>query len=222
MSAVAAILKREWRIARRAGGGAANGATFFLILVAVMPFALGPDLGLLARVGPAILWIAALLSTLLGLDRLFAGDHEDGSLDAMAGAALPLELIVLAKCAAHWLVGVLPLVALSPLYGLMLGMDARPLGLVALSLLAGTPALTMVGAIGAALTVSLRRGGLLMAALALPLAIPTLIFGVAAASAASGGAAPFTAPFLMLCALSLALVAGAPFAAAAALRLARE
>ena len=221
-SAAIALLLREWRIARRIGGGASTGAVFFLILVALMPFAVGPDLNLLARIGPAILWVAALLSTLLGLDRLFQSEDDDGALDLMVNARLPLEIIVLVKCAAHWGANILPLIVVSPLFGLMLAMDAKALGLVALSLLAGTPALTMIGAIGAALTVSLRRGGLLMAVLVLPLTIPVLIFGVSAASAASGGAAPFMTPFLALCALSLAAVAGAPFAAAAALRLARE
>jgi heme exporter protein B len=220
--AAAALFLREWRIANRVGGGASVGAVFFLILVTIIPFAVGPDLVLLARIGPAILWVAALLATLLGLDRLFEGDSEDGSLDTLINAGLPLELTVLVKCAAHWAASALPLVILSPLFGLMLGMGAGPLALVALSLLAGTPALTMIGAIGTALTVSLRRGGLLLAVLALPLAIPVLIFGVSAASAASGGPAPFTAPFLMLCAFSLGALALAPFAAAAALRQVRE
>jgi heme exporter protein B len=221
-AAVWALFLREWRIARHIGGGASIGAVFFLILVALMPFAIGPDLNLLARIGPAILWIAILLSTLLGLDRLFQGEEDDGSLDLLVHARLPLEIIVLVKCAAHWTTSALPLIVLSPLFGLMLALDAPALGLVAASLFAGAPALTMIGAIGAALTVSLRRGGLLMAVLVLPLTIPVLIFGVAAASAASGGAAPFLTPFLMLCALSLAACAAAPFAAAAALRLARE
>jgi heme exporter protein B len=217
-----ALFNREWRVARRIGGGASVGAVFFLILVAVMPFALGPDLNLLARLGPAILWIAALLATLLGLDRLFQADHEDGSLDILINGSLPLEVAVLVKCAAHWTASALPLIVASPFFGLMLAMTPLPLALVAASLAAGTPALTMIGAIGAALTVSLRRGGLLMAVLVLPLTIPVLIFGVSAASAASGGAAPFLTPFLMLCALSLVAIAAAPFAAAAALRHARE
>jgi len=220
--AARALFIREWRIARRIGGGASIGAVFFLILVTIMPFALGPDLNLLARIGPAILWIAALLATLLGLDRLFQADADDGSLDVLVNGSLPLELVVLVKCAAHWASSALPLVIVSPLFGLMLAMEARPLALVALSLVVGTPALTMIGAIGAALTVSLRRGGLLMAVLVLPLAIPVLIFGVSAASAASGGAAPFLTPFLMLCAISLGAIGLAPFAAAAALRHVRE
>jgi heme exporter protein B len=222
MTPALALFLREWRIARRIGGGASVGAVFFLILVAIMPFALGPDMLLLARLGPAILWIAALLATLLGLDRLFQGDNDDGSLDLLVNAATPLELVVLVKCAAHWTTSALPLIVVTPLFGLMLAMDVRPLGLVTLTLLVGTPALTMLGAIGAALTVSLRRGGLLLAVLVLPLAIPILIFGVSAASSASGGAAPFLTPFLMLCAISLFALAGAPFAAAAAIRLARE
>jgi heme exporter protein B len=221
-TAALALFVRAWRIARRIGGGASIGLVFFLILVTIMPFALGPDLKLLARIGPAILWVAALLAALLGLDRLCQGDGDDGSLDVLVNATLPLELVVLVKCAAHWTTSALPLVIASPLFGLMLAMEARPLALVALSLAAGTPALTLIGAIGAALTVSLKRGGLLMAVLALPLTIPVLIFGVSAASAASGGPAPFAAPFLMLCACSLGVIALAPFAAAAALRQARE
>ena len=222
MTPAVALFVREWRIARRIGGGSAVGASFFLILVAIMPFALGPDLALLARLGPAILWIAALLATLLGLDRLFEADHDDGSLDLMINGPLPLELVALIKCAAHWTTSALPLIALSPVFGLMLAMEPKPLALVALTLAAGTPALTMIGAVGAAITVSLRRGGLLMAVLVLPLTIPVLIFGVAAASAASGGDAPFLTPFLMLCALSLFFIAAAPFAVAAALRHVRE
>jgi heme exporter protein B len=222
MTPAFSLFLREWRIARRIGGGASIGAMFFLILVTIMPFALGPDLNLLSRLGPAILWIAALLSTLLGLDRLFQSDADDGSLDGLVHAALPLELVALIKCAAHWTTSALPLVIASPLFGLMLGMDGKALALVALTLLAGTPALTMIGAIGAALTVSLRRGGLLMAVLALPLTIPVLIFGVSAASAASGGLSPFRTPFVMLCALSLLSIAGAPFAAAAAIRHVRD
>ncbi len=141
MNALAALFLREWRVARRIGGGASVGAVFFLILVAIMPFALGPDLRLLARLGPAILWIAALLSTLLGLDRLFQADAEDGSLDLMTHATPPLELVVLVKCAAHWTTSILPLAVAAPLFGLMLAMDGLSLGLVTLTLVAGTPGL---------------------------------------------------------------------------------
>jgi len=194
------------------------GVVFFLILVTIVPFAIGPDLNLLARIGPAILWIAALLSTLLGLDRLFLSDHEDGSLDLLEMTDTPLEVVVLVKCLAHWAVTGLPLVLAAPLFGLMLALEGDALWGVTASLLAGAPALTFIGAIGAALTVSLRRGGLLMAILVLPFTVPVLIFGVSAAAAASGGTVPFLTPFLILCALSLASMALAPFAAAAALR----
>ena len=222
MKALASLFLREWRVARRIGGGASVGAVFFLILVTLMPFALGPDLRLLAKLGPAILWIAALLSTLLGLDRLFQADAEDGSLDLLAHAAPPLEAVVLVKCAAHWTTAILPLIVAAPLFGLMLAMDGPALALTTLTLAVGTPALTMIGAIGAALTASLRRGGLLMAVLVLPLSIPVLIFGVSAASAASGGFAPFLTPFAALAAISLFTLAAAPFAAAAAIRFTRE
>lgn len=216
--ALTALLVRELRISRRIGGAASMGVVFFLCLVAITPFAIGPDLKLLARVGPAILWIAALLSTLLGLDRLFQADHDDGSLDLLFLAQTPLELVVLVKCLAHWLMTGLPLVAASPVFGLMLGLTPHALGAVALSLLVGTPALTLIGAIGAGLTVSLRRGGLLLSILVLPISVPVLIFGVAAASAGPGGIVPFMTPFLILCALTLVAIALTPFATAAALR----
>jgi heme exporter protein B len=217
-SPLSALFWRELRIARSVGGGGSMGLVFFLILVSLTPFAIGPDLNLLSRIGPAILWIAALLATLLGLDRLFQSDADDGSLDLLLTASTPLELLVLVKCAAHWMATALPLVIASPLLGLTLAMEPASLAGISLSLLAGTPALTMLGAIGAALTAGLRRGGLLMAVLILPLATPVLIFGVSSAAAASGGTVPFHIPMLILCALSLAAVAGAPFAAAAALR----
>ncbi len=215
---LAALFKRELRVARRIGGSGAMGVVFFLTLVAITPFAIGPDPNLLARIGPAILWISALLATLLCLDRLFQADAEDGSLDLLHLGDTPLELAVLAKCAAHWTATGLPLVVAAPFLGLMLQQEApAQLGVVA-TLLAGTPALTLIGAIGAAATVTVRRGGLLMALLVLPLTIPVLIFGVSAAEAASGGTVPFAAPFTILCAISLASAALCPFAAAAALR----
>lgn len=191
---------------------------FFLSLVTVVPFAIGPDLRLLSRIGPAILWIAALLASLLGLDRLFQADHEDGSLDQMLLSSTPLELIVLVKCMAHWFVTGLPLVLLSPLFGLMLDLDGSALWAVAATLLVGTPTFTFLGAIGAALTVTLRRGGLLLSILVVPLAVPVLIFGVSAAQSGT----PVLTPFLVLCALGLASIALAPIAAAAALRGAGE
>jgi heme exporter protein B len=222
MTGFAALLARDMRIAVRVGGGALMGALFFLIVVTMMPFALGPDLNLLARIGPAILWLGALLASLLALDRLFATDHEDGSLDLLMMGRMPLELAIAGKGLAHWLTTGLPLVIISPVLGLMLNVELKALGAVALTLAAGTPALTFIGLIGAALSVALRRGGLLLAVLVLPLTIPVLIFGVAAANAAILGGAAFGAPFTILCALSLASLVIGPFAAAAALRFGLE
>ena len=218
MAAILALLVRDLRVAVRLGGGALTGVLFFLIVVTLMPFAVGPDLALLRRIGPAILWLGALLASLLALDRLLAADYEDGSLDLILMGRAPLELVVLVKAVAHWLTTGLPLVLAAPLLGLLLNLDAATGGIVALTLLAGTPALTFLGLIGAALAVTLRRGGLLLAVLVLPLTVPVLIFGVAASNAAIVGPAPFGAPFSVLCALTLMSLVLGPFAAAAALR----
>lgn len=218
MTALAALLVRDMRLAVRVGGGALIGVLFFLIVVTLVPFGIGPDLALLARIGPAILWLGALLANLLALDRLIATDYEDGSLDLILTARVPLELALVAKALAHWLTTGLPLVIAAPLLGLLLNLGPGATGAVALTLLAGTPALTFIGLIGAALTVALRRGGLLLAILVLPLTVPVLIFGVAAANAAVVGPMPFGAPFGILCALTLISLVIGPFAAAIALR----
>ncbi len=217
-SPLAALFVREFTIARRIGGSGSMGVVFMLMLVTILPFAIGPDLNLLRRIGPAILWIAALLAMLLGLDRLFQADFEDGSLDQLQLGATPLELVVLVKCLAHWATTALPLVVAAPLFGVLMAQEAASMLGVGASLLVGTPALTFIGAVGAAATVSLRRGGLLMALLVLPLCIPALIFGVSAATAASGGTIPFATPLAILAALTLAAGALCPFAAAALLR----
>ncbi len=218
MSALAVLFVRDLRLAMRVGGGAGIGVLFFLIVVTLTPFAIGPDLALLGRIGPAILWIGALLASLLTLDRLIAADSEDGSLDLLLMSDTPLELAVAAKALAHWLTTGLPLALASPLFGLLLNLDAGAGFAVALTLLAGTPALTFIGLIGAALSVTLRRGGLLLAVLVLPLTVPVLIFGVAASNAAIVGPVPFGTPFTILCALTLASFVVGTFAAAAALR----
>ncbi len=218
MTSLAALLVRDMRIAVRVGGGALMGVLFFLAVVTITPFALGPDLALLKRMGPAILWLAALLASLLALDRLFAADHDDGSLDLILMGRAPLELVVLVKGLAHWLTTSLPLIVAAPLIGLLLNLDAAADAALMLTLLVGTPALTFTGLIGAAIAVVLRRGGLLLAVLVLPLTVPVLIFGVFAANAAVAGAVPFGPPFTVLCALSLASLVIGPFAAAAALR----
>jgi heme exporter protein B len=218
MTPLLAVLVRDMKIAVRVGGGALMGVLFFLVVATLVPFALGPDLALLQRIGPAILWLAALLASLLALDRLFAADQDDGSLDLILTGRASLELVVLVKGIAHWLTTGVPLIIAAPLIGLMLNLDARAAGALVLTLLVGTPALTFIGLIGAALAVTLRRGGLLLAVLVLPLAVPVLIFGVAAANAAVTGPVPFGTPFTILCALTLASLVVGPFAAAAALR----
>ena len=222
MTALSAIFIRDMRLAVRVGGGALMGVLFFLVVVTLVPFAIGPDLALLNRIGPAILWIAALLASLLALDRLFATDHDDGSLDLILTGRAPLELVVLAKGCAHWLTTALPLVVVAPFVGIFLNLGGRAGAATVLTLLVGTPALTFIGIIGAAIAVTLRRGGLLLAVLVLPLTVPVLIFGVAAANAAVSGPIPFGTPFTTLCGLSLASFVVGPFAAAAALRLEME
>jgi heme exporter protein B len=218
MSALSALLVRDMRLAVRIGGSALIGVLFFLTVVTLTPFALGPDPALLTRIGPAILWLGALLASLLALDRLLVTDHEDGSLDLLLMGRTPLELAVATKALAHWLTTGVPLLGAAPVLGLFLNMEPRAIAAVALTLLVGTPALTLIGLIGAALAVALRRGGLLLPVLVLPLTIPVLIFGVAASNAAVGGVVSFGAPFTILCALSLISLVIGPFAAAAALR----
>lgn len=218
MTPLAAMFVRDMRIAVRVGGGALIGVLFFLIVAVLTPFALGPDLALLQRIGPAILWLAALLASLLALDRLFVADYEDGSLDLILTGRGPLELVVLVKGIAHWVTTGVPLIVAAPLIGLMLNLDGRAAAALVLTLFVGTPALTFIGLIGAALAVTLRRGGLLLAVLVLPLTIPVLIFGVGAANAAVTGPVPFGTPFTILCALTLLSLVVGPFAAAAALR----
>lgn len=215
-----ALFLRDLKLGVRAGGGALVGLLFFLTIVAIVPFAIGPDLPLLARIGPAMLWIGALLASLLGLERLFQADRETGALDIfIIGDALHwLPLTVFVKCLAHWTVSVLPLIVAVPLFGLLLNMEPLAIGATALTLAVGTPAITFIGATGAAVAVALPRGGLLVSVLVLPLVIPVLIFGVSAANGAIDSTAPFLAPFLILTALTMFFAVIGPFAAAAALR----
>jgi heme exporter protein B len=218
MKALGALVVRDTRLAVRIGGGALMGVLFFLLVVMIVPFGVGPDLPLLARIGPAILWIGALLATLLGLDRLLAADHDDGSLDLILMSHTPLELVVATKALAHWLTTGLPLVVAAPLFGILLNLDPAVTGVVALTLAVGTPALTFIGLIGAALAVALQRGGLLLPVLVLPLAVPVLIFGISASDAAVVHSVPFGASFTILVALTLIGMVIGPFAAAAVLR----
>ena len=218
MTALRALFSRDVKIALRIGGGALTGVLFFLAVVTLIPFALGPDLALLRRIGPAILWLGALLASLLTLDRLFADDQADGSLDLLLTGRTPLELVVITKALAHWVTTGLPLVVAAPVLGIMLNLEFDAMFVVALTLLVGTPALTFIGVIGAALAATLRRGGLLLPILILPLTVPVLIFGVASANAALTGPVPFGTPFAILCALTLFSIVIGPFAAAATLR----
>jgi heme exporter protein B len=213
-----ALLWREIRLAARAGSGAATGVLFYLAVVVIVPFAMGPDLNLLSRLGPAVLWIGALLAMLLGLDRLFQSDRDDGSLPLLLMSSRPLEWVIATKCLAHWVTTGLPLVLATPLFGLLLNMSPAATLAVMATLLAGSPAISFIGAAGAAVTVTLARGGLLIAILVLPLSIPVLIFGVMASYGAVEEPAPFTAPFLLLCAMALFFSVLGPISAAWALR----
>ena len=212
-----ALLRRDLRLAVRAGGGFGLGLAFFLIVVILVPFAVGPEAAVLSRIAPGIFWVAALLAALLSLDRIFALDFEDGSLGLIATAPIPLEGVVLAKALAHWITTGLPLAVAAPALGFLLNLAPTAYGHLFLSLLIGTPALSMIGTFGGALTVGLRRGGLLLSLLVLPLYVPTLIFG---AEMVVRGANELSAqvPLLMLSGITAGCFALLPFAAAAALR----
>ena len=213
-----ALLRRDLVLALRAGGGFGLGLAFFLIVTVMVPFAIGPQPELLARIAPGVLWIGALLACLLSLDRLLALDWEDGSLDLLATAPLPLETAMATKALAHWLTTGLPLTVAAPLLGVLLHLPAPGHLWLTLSLALGTPALSMIGTFGAALTVGLKRGGLLLSLLVLPLYVPTLIFGAELARRGAEGLATQT-PMLMLAGLTLGTCALLPFASAAALRI---
>lgn len=214
-----ALIGRDLRLATRAGGDALTQVLFFVMVGAIVPFAIGPDRETLSRLAPGIVWIAAFLAMLLGLDRLFRADDEDGSLLLFRHAAAPLELLVAAKVIAHWLLTALPLILASPLLAVLLGMDLTAWRDTLVSLLIGTPGLVALGTIGAAVTVGLRRGGLIAPVLILPLAIPILIFGTGAIAGTAGNG---EAARLLLAATSLVAAVLAPFAAALALRLGED
>lgn len=220
MSAFLTLLKRDILLAAREGGALGTALGFYLIVIALMPLGLGPDLNLLTRIAAGVLWIALLLAALLSLPRIFEADHEDGSLEVMAMGSLPLEAVAAAKSLAHWITTGIPLALLAPVLGILLNLDLATYPVLIATMLVGTPAISFLGAIGAALTLRTRRGGLLLALLVLPLYIPTLIFGISAISAATMGpsGSGTEAAFLILGAISLASVVLGPVAAAAALR----
>lgn len=212
-----ALLLRDLRLAVRAGGGFGLGLAFFLIVVTLVPFGVGPEGGVLARIAPGILWLGALLACLLSLDRIFALDHEDGSLDLLATAPIPMEGVVSVKALAHWLTTGLPLVVAAPVLAVLLHLPQAAYPWLVLSLLLGTPALSVLGTFGAALTVGLRRGGLLLSLLVLPLYVPTLIFGAELVRRGAAGMS-VQVPLMMLGGITAAAIAVVPFASAAAIR----
>ncbi len=208
---------RDLQLAFRAGGGFGLGLAFFLIVTVMVPFSVGPNSATLSVIAPGVLWLGALLACLLSLDRLLALDWEDGSLDLLATAPLPLEGALSIKSLAHWLTTGLPLVLAAPVLGVLLNLPAQGFLWITLSLLLGTPALSVIGTFGAALTVGLKRGGLLLSLLVMPLYVPTLIFGAEVARRGAEGMAVET-PFLMLAGITLGSIALLPFASAAVLR----
>ena len=218
MTLVWALIRRDLVLAMRQGGGAGMALGFFLVVVVMLPLGLGPDQAMLTRIAPGALWVALLLSVLLSTDRIFQADYEDGALEVMLLGPVPAELIVVAKTTAHWLTTGLPLALAAPLLGIFLNLPVDAFAPVVATTLIGSPALSFLGAVGAAITVGVRRGGLLLSILVLPLYVPVLIFGVSAAGAAITGPVSFGTPALILAALSLASIVLCPLAAAAALR----
>jgi heme exporter protein B len=215
MRAFVVLLRRDLDLAMREGSSVGAALGFYLMVVAVMPLGLGPDLALLSRIAAGVLWIALMLAALLSLGRIFEIDDEDGSLEVLATGPLPLELIAAAKSLVHWLTTALPLSLLAPVLGLLLNLEITASPALLGSLIVGTPAISFIGTLCAALTLRSRRSGLLLAVLALPLYVPTLIFGISAANAAG----PSGTSFLLLLAVSLVAVVIAPMATAAVLRL---
>lgn len=213
-----ALLIRDLRLAVRAGGGFGLGLGFFLVLTVLVPLGVGPESTTLGIIAPGILWVGALLACLLSLDRIFALDFEDGSLDLLATSPIPLEAVAAIKSLAHWLTTGLPLALAAPILAILLNMPAPGYATLVLSLVLGTPALSVIGAFGAAITVGLKRGGLLLSLLVLPLYVPTLVFGAQAVSRAAQGFDP-TTPLLLLAGITAGSVALLPFAAGFALRI---
>ncbi|MEQ8246465.1 MAG: heme exporter protein CcmB [Alphaproteobacteria bacterium] len=218
MSEFLALLRRDVLLARRQGGATTSVAVFFILTVTLFPLGVGPESALLGRIASGVIWVAALLATMLSLDRMYQSDFEDGSLDLIALSPLPLELVSLAKTLAHWATTGLLLVVLSPLLGVLMQLDASAFPTLIAAMALGTPTLSLLGGIGAALTVGVKRGGVLLSLLVIPLFIPVLIFGVAAVDAAASGLSP-RPHLLILGALFLFSAVLAPLAGAAALRL---
>jgi heme exporter protein B len=221
MSGFLALVVRDLQLVWRRPGDVAVVLAFFVVATSLFPLGIGPETNLLARIAAGVLWCAALFASLLSLERLFAADYEDGTLDLLQLAPWPLELAALAKCLSHWIVTGLPLAALAPVLGVAFGHAGTTLLGLSATLLIGTPTLSLIGGLAAALTLGARRGGALLALLALPLCVPTLIFGTTAIEMLATGD-DFAAPLLVLAALALVALATTPWAMAAALRQAGE
>ena len=213
-----ALLIRDLKLAFRAGGGFGLGIAFFLIVVILVPFSVGPESGLLTKIAPGVLWLGALLACLLSLDRILALDWEDGTLDLVATSPLPLEGVVSVKALAHWITTGVPLVVAAPVFGVLLNLPPQGFVWLVASLALGTPALSVIGTFGAALTVGIKRGGLLLSLLILPLYVPTLIFGAELARRGAVGQ-DVTTPLLMLAGITFGVIALLPFASALVLRM---
>jgi len=218
MTAFSALLQRELGLGIRDGGALGTVLGFYAIAVAMMPIAVGPDLKLLSRIAPGVLWISLLLAALLSLSRLFERDLEDGTLDIYAMGSMPLELITTAKALGHWLTTCLPLVLLTPVLGLFLNVDFRAVPMIVTTMLIGTIAVSFLGTIAAALTVRSKRGGLLIALLVLPIYVPTLIYGITTVTALMLAPDGYESPLLLLSAISLVAAVVGPAASAAVLR----
>lgn len=221
MTGFSALLSRDLTLVWRRPGDVVLVLAFFVVATVLFPLGIGPESNVLARIAAGVLWCTALFASLLSLDRLFAADHDDGSLDLLLLAPWSIELAALAKCAAHWIVTGLPLVVLAPLLGVAFGLEPKNLFALAATLLVGTPTLSLIGGLAAALTVGARRSGALLALLALPLCVPTLIFGAGAIETLAAGDG-FATHLAILAALALVTLATTPWAMAAALRQAGE
>ena len=219
MSAAITLLKRDLKLALREGGAIGTALGFYLVVISILPLGLGPDLNLLSRIAPGILWVALLLAALLSLGRIFETDYEDGTLEVLALGNIELALSAAVKSLAHWITTAIPLTLMTPVLGLLLNLDINAYGVLMLSMLVGTPAISFIGAIGGALTLQARRGGLLLSLLLLPLYVPSLILGILTVSAVILDDGSFASSLALLAAYSLLSIVLAPFAAAAAIRL---
>ena len=213
------LIRRDLQVALREGGAIGTALGFYLIVVSILSIGIGPDLQILSKIAPGVLWGTLLLSALLSVDRIFHNDHEDGTLEVIALGPLPLELVAVAKATAHWISTAIPLVLMAPVLGMFLNLPAHGFWVLVVSMLAGTPAVSFLGAVGAGLTLGLGRGGQLLSLLILPLYIPVLIFGISTMDAVLVGPGNFSTSFAILGAISLVTIVLTPFAAAAALRM---